>query len=71
MPSIRTCRSEVKATDAGGTLQNNIRWDVKHELRSETDASDIAVDAKDGIVTLSGFVRLLRAGLKPKPRRSA
>lgn len=43
-------------------LDSDVRRDVEEQLRSDPDidASDIAVAAKDGVVTLSGFVRSFR-----------
>jgi len=43
-------------------LDSDIRRDVEEELRSDPDidASEIAIAVKDGVVTLTGFVRSFR-----------
>ena len=52
---------------------SEIKRDVEAELQSDPtiDATDIAVAVKNGVVTLSGFVRSYSENSKPKPLQSA
>jgi osmotically-inducible protein OsmY len=55
---------EPRQTDGGMAMRSDmdIKRDVEAELESDPDidATDIAVNVKDGVVTLSGFVRSYR-----------
>jgi osmotically-inducible protein OsmY len=51
---------------------SEIKHDVEEELRwdPDIDATDIAVAVKDGVVTVSGFVRSYTEKLTPRPQQS-
>jgi osmotically-inducible protein OsmY len=61
----RDCRPRAPGERYGGAVMRSdieIKRDVEDELRSDPDidATDIGVALKDGVVTLTGFVRSYR-----------
>ena len=52
--------------------QSDIERDVKAELQwqPEFDATNVAVSVKDGVVTLTGFVRHYRDKYLSRPQRA-
>jgi osmotically-inducible protein OsmY len=52
------------------TTDTDIKRDVEEGLRMnpDLDAADIAVAVKDGVVTVTGYVRSLARGRRPNGR---